>query len=75
VANLSTWRRDTCGDLTAAFCFGEPPRLDLPDLPETKAAVARAEEEAMTLPPPVPTRAQMLPSQEIGTRQRRGRDI
>jgi phospholipase C len=72
VANLSAWRRATCGDLTAAFGFGEPPRLDLPDLPETKAAVARAEEEAMTLPAPVPPVAELPPSQEPGTRPRRG---
>jgi phospholipase C len=72
VANLSAWRRATCGDLTAAFGFGEPPRLDLPDLPETKEAVARAEEEAMTLPAPVPPAAELPPSQEPGTRPRRG---
>ena len=72
VANLSAWRRATCGDLTAAFGFGEPPRLDLPNLPETKAAVARAEEEAVSLPAPVPPAAETLPSQEPGTRPRRG---
>ncbi len=73
VANLSAWRRATCGDLTAAFGFGEPPRLDLPTLPETSAAVARAEEEAMTLPAPVPPSAETMPSQEPGTRPRRGK--
>jgi len=73
VANLSAWRRATCGDLTAAFGFGEPPRLDLPTLPETKDALSRAEEEAMTLPPPVPPAAGTLPSQEPGTRPRRGK--
>jgi phospholipase C len=72
VANLSAWRRATCGDLTAALGFGEPVRLDLPDLPDTKAAMARAEEEAMTLPAPAAPIAQTLPSQEPGTRPRRG---
>ena len=73
VANLSAWRRATCGDLTAALGFGEPPRLELPSLPETKAAVARAEAAAMLLPPPVPpAAAETLPSQEPGTRPRRG---
>jgi phospholipase C len=72
VANLSTWRRATCGDLTAAFGFGEPPRFEVPDLPDTKSAVARAEEQAMTLPPPVPPSVEQMPSQEPGTRPRRG---
>jgi phospholipase C len=73
VANLSAWRRATCGDLTTAFGFGEPPRLDVPAMPETKAAVARAEEEAMTLPAPSPPANETLPSQEPGTRPRRGK--
>ena len=72
VANLSAWRRATCGDLTAAFGFGEPPRLDLPGLPDTGPALARAEDEAMTLPPPAPPTAQPPPAQEAGTRLRRG---
>jgi phospholipase C len=73
VANLSAWRRATCGDLTAAFGFGEAPRLDLPGLPETKIAVARAEEAAMTLPAPAPPAKEILPTQEAGTRPRRGK--
>jgi phospholipase C len=72
VANLSAWRRATCGDLTTAFGFGEPARYDLPDLPETVAALARAEHEAMTLPPPAPPANETLPSQEPGKRPRRG---
>lgn len=73
VANLSTWRRTTCGDLTAAFGFGGPPRLDLPHLPDTGSALARAEDEAMSLPPPASPAAEQLPSQESGTRPRRGK--
>jgi phospholipase C len=72
VANLSGWRRATCGDLTAAFGLGEPPRLDLPSLPDTRLALARAEDEAMTLPPPAPPTAEIPPAQEPGTRLRRG---
>jgi phospholipase C len=73
VANLSAWRRATCGDLTAAFGFGESPRLDVPALPETISALARAEEEALTLPPPAPPAAETMPAQEPGTRPRRGK--
>jgi phospholipase C len=73
IANLSAWRRATCGDLTAALGFGEPVRLDVPALPETRSAVTRAEEEAMTLPPPVPPPLGTMPSQEPGTRPRRGK--
>jgi len=69
-ANLSRWRRDTCGDLTAAFSFGGPPRLDVPKLPETEQALAVAEENAMRLPPPDVPAEQTLPHQEHGTRPR-----
>ncbi|HEX4077395.1 MAG TPA: alkaline phosphatase family protein [Rhizomicrobium sp.] len=72
VANLSKWRRDTCGDLTAAFGFGEPPRLDLPSLPETAQALLVAEQQAMSLPRPAVPDDQSMPHQEPGTRPRRG---
>jgi phospholipase C len=70
VANLSAWRRETCGDLTTALGFGRPARLDVPRLPETERALRIAEERAMGLPKPrVPT-AQRMPRQEPGTRPR-----
>ena len=47
-------------------------RYNLPDLPETIAALARAEHEAMTLPPPEPPANETLPTQEPGKRSRRG---
>jgi phospholipase C len=72
VANLSPWRRATCGDLTAAFGFSELPRLDLPSLPDTRSALARAEDEAMTLPPPVPPTAETPPARKPDTRLRCG---
>lgn len=71
VANLSKWRRETTGDLTAAFGFGEPPRLDVPNLPETEQALRMAEEHAMSLPRPALPEEQTLPRQESGTRPRR----
>ncbi|MGH6876560.1 MAG: alkaline phosphatase family protein, partial [Rhizomicrobium sp.] len=71
VANLSQWRRDNCGDLTAAFGFGEPPRLDVAALPETEQALRLAEERAMSLPAPQVPAEQAMPRQEPGTRPRR----
>ncbi|HLY05286.1 MAG TPA: alkaline phosphatase family protein [Rhizomicrobium sp.] len=71
VANLSKWRRETCGDLTAAFGFGEPPRLDVPKLPETADALNIAQDNAMGLPQPEMPDEQTMPRQESGTRPRR----
>jgi phospholipase C len=71
VANLSKWRRETCGDLTTAFGFGAPARLDVPNLPETEHALRLAEERAEGLPRPVVPLAQAMPKQETGTRTRR----
>ncbi|MGH7094597.1 MAG: alkaline phosphatase family protein [Stellaceae bacterium] len=71
IANLSKWRRETCGDLTAAFGFGAPARFDLPTLPETREALRRAEEGAMSLPSPHVPAVQAMPRQEPGSRPRR----
>jgi phospholipase C len=72
VPNLSAWRRRTCGDLTTAFGFGEPVRADVPVLPETSAALARAEEDVKRLPRPDVPSQQAMAVQEAGTRMRRG---
>ena len=45
---------ESTGDLTAAFGFGEPARFDTPLLPETVAALARAEQDVERLPRPPP---------------------
>ncbi len=71
IPNLTRWRRHTCGDLTQAFGFGEPPRLDVPELPETENALRRAEVAASTLPRPAVPDVQAMPQQEPGTRPRR----
>jgi phospholipase C len=71
VANLSKWRRDTSGDLAAAFGFGEPARLDLPSLPGTEQALRLAEQHAMALPRPTIPDVPLMPLQESGTRPRR----
>jgi phospholipase C len=72
VPNLSRWRRETCGDLTTAFGFGQPPDFTIPAFPETANALQVAEQYAKTLPRPQPPRAQTMPQQEPGSRPRRG---
>lgn len=71
IANLSRWRRNTCGDLTRAFGFGEPPRYDIPPLPETEQALQIAQRNVANLPPPALPMKQSMPRQEAGTRPRR----
>lgn len=72
IPNLSRWRRATCGDLTTAFDFTRPPRLDIPAMPETGMALRTAEERAASLPRPSVPQAQTMPRQEPeGTRVRR----
>lgn len=70
VANLSAWRRSTCGDMTSAFAFHKAPRLDLPILPETAEALASAEKRLPSLPRPQAPINQFEPNQEPGSRFR-----
>ena len=70
VPNLSQWRRAATGDMTGAFSFGLPPRVDTPVLPETANALLMAENDAMALPPPAPPAQPSMPQQEPGTRPR-----
>ncbi|HTS21070.1 MAG TPA: alkaline phosphatase family protein [Casimicrobiaceae bacterium] len=72
VPNLSAWRRATCGDLTAAIGLGALPRYDVPVLPDTAAHLAEVERTVMNLPLPAPPATQSMPTQEQGTRKRRG---
>jgi phospholipase C len=72
VPNLSRWRRETCGDMTAAFGFGRAADLSVPSLPETARALQVAEHNAKTLPDPQPPAKQSMPQQEPGTRPRLG---
>jgi phospholipase C len=71
VGNLSKWRRETCGDLTAAFGFGAPARLEVPNLPETAQALRAAQQRAMSEPLPEVPAEQAMPRQEPGSRPRR----
>ena len=74
VPYLTRWRRETCGDLTAAFGFGALPDASVPALPETSANLRLAEERARTLPAPAVPRVQTMPKAEAPTvaRRRRG---
>jgi phospholipase C len=69
VANLSKWRRETCGDLSTAFTF-HAPHLDIPHLPETQQGLHLAQERAMRLPRPTVPSTQSMPRQEPGSRTR-----
>jgi phospholipase C len=71
-ANVSDWRRATCGDLTAALGLGEAPNLATPLLPETEDALGMVALNFAALPEPEIPTAQTVPSQEAGTRKRRG---
>jgi len=72
VPNLTAWRRKTCGDLTSAFGFGEPARLDVPALPETAQRLELIYEQVPGLPRPQVPKVQQMATQEPGTRPRRG---
>lgn len=68
--NISAWRRQAFGDMTAAFRFGQS-TAKFPPLPGTQAMLDRALYAAANLPnPPVPGAEQQLPVQEKGTRKR-----
>ncbi|HZZ42152.1 MAG TPA: alkaline phosphatase family protein [Tepidisphaeraceae bacterium] len=68
--NITNWRRQTFGDLTAAFRFNSP-STTIPKLPDAAAQYALAESEVKHLPfPEVPRKNQIRPIQERGIRKR-----
>ncbi|MBX3593549.1 alkaline phosphatase family protein [Sphingomonas sp.] len=68
--NISDWRRQTFGDLTAAFRFGAKMALP-PVLPSTSGLLHLARKSAKTLPlPNPPGKDQSMPVPERGTRKR-----
>jgi phospholipase C len=75
VPNLTAWRRQTCGDLTSAFGFGQPADESIPRLPPTAGALRIVEQSVDALPRPAPPSAQAMPVPEVSTvtRRRRGR--
>jgi phospholipase C len=68
--NVTDWRRQTFGDLTAAFRF-DAEQANPPQLPDTGTALNLATYEAYHLPKPtLPGAKQTPPKQEKGTRKR-----
>ncbi|HZZ73606.1 MAG TPA: alkaline phosphatase family protein [Pirellulales bacterium] len=68
--NITDWRRQTFGDLTAPFRFAEE-RAKPPKLPDTSALLSLARYESAYLPKPVlPSTDQKPPVQEEGSRKR-----
>jgi phospholipase C len=70
IPNITPWRRATFGDLTSALgAYTSGSRF--PQLPNTKAQLARAVQEVTTLPTPVfPGASQTPPVQQTGPRPR-----
>jgi phospholipase C len=67
--NISDWRRQAFGDMTAAFHFGGAVSKP-PVLPDTEGLLTRANYEVQHLPQPVlPGSSQTPPVQEKGTRK------
>jgi phospholipase C len=68
--NISPWRRETFGDLTAAFRLSDD-KAGPPKLPDTAEQLKKASREAASLPAPkFPDIAQTVPTQETGRRKR-----
>jgi phospholipase C len=75
IPNLTKWRRATCGDLTSAFGFGEPPDRSVPELPPTAGPLVAAKQRLKTghLPRPAPPANQSMPKQEAALVNRKRR--
>jgi phospholipase C len=69
--NITAWRRQTFGDLTAAFRFDQA-ATEPPTLPDTSGPLALAHFASTTLPAPAAPNDQRPPAQEKGTRKRVG---
>jgi phospholipase C len=73
VANVSAWRRRTCGDMTVALGLGATPYYDVPKLPDTELALSDLAFNLPKLPSPIVPSTQAMPAQEAGQRKRRGK--
>jgi phospholipase C len=68
--NISSWRRQLCGDLTSAFDF-DSRMISVPLLPNASALAQQAAQECSALPAPVPPATGTMPEQEKGRRPAR----
>jgi phospholipase C len=69
--NITDWRRQTFGDLTAAFRFNDRKAQHFPKLPDAAGRLARVKLDLTTLPKPtLPGAEQTPPAQEKGDRKR-----
>jgi phospholipase C len=67
--NITPWRRQTFGDLTAAFRFSDSSAATH-DLPDARRALEASLEQIASLPRPAPpSGTQRMPVQESGTRK------
>ncbi|MFB7629578.1 alkaline phosphatase family protein [Streptomyces sp. NPDC056149] len=65
--NISTWRRETVGDMTSALRLGHPDP-SFPELPDPAPLLTLEQQEVATLPPPTVPIIQTVPHQEPGPR-------
>jgi len=66
--NISAWRRQTCGDLTATLNVSRARRVSFPALPATRDYMLDQYVTSQDQPAPAVPASQSLPSQEPGSR-------
>ena len=67
--NISAWRRQTCGDLTAALNVRGPGRGSFPELPATRDYLLNQYVTSQDQPAPTVPAQQALPTQPPGHRR------
>jgi phospholipase C len=70
MVNVTAWRNQVSGDLTAAFDFANPD-FSIPTLPDTVPLITASDAEKSLPGLSVPAGAQAMPAQEPGTRPHR----
>ena len=70
LVNVTQWRNQVSGDLTAAFDFANPD-FSVPTLPDTVPLITQSDAEKSFPGVSIPTGAQTMPAQEPGTRPHR----
>jgi len=70
LVNVTQWRNQVSGDLTAAFDFANPD-FSVPTLPDTVPLITQSDAEKSFPGVSIPTGVQTMPAQEAGTRPHR----